>query len=66
MTQFKEIFESRYTWIEGFMRNVRRYPRKTAMIYPDKNREWNYKELNIEVNKLANALVADFIRLIRL
>ena len=59
MTQFKEIFESRYTWIEGFMRNVRRYPRKTAMIYPDKNREWNYKELNIEVNKLANALVAD-------
>ena len=59
MTQFKEIFESRYTWIEGFLRNVRRYPRKTAMIYPDKNREWNYKELNIEVNKLANALVAD-------
>ena len=22
MTDFKQIFESRYTWIEGFMRNV--------------------------------------------
>ena len=32
MTDFKQIFESRYTWIEGFMRNVRRYTNRTAMI----------------------------------
>lgn len=59
MTDFRKIFESRYTWIEGFMRNVRRYPRKTAMIYPDKNRVWNYEELNADVNRLSNALLAD-------
>lgn len=41
------------------MRNVRRYPAKPAMIYPDKNREWNYAELNADVNRLANALVSD-------
>ncbi|MBO5233783.1 MAG: acyl--CoA ligase [Prevotella sp.] len=59
MTDFRQIFESRYTWIEGYMRNVRRYPAKTAMIYPDRNKEWNYKELNADVNRLANALVDD-------
>lgn len=59
MTGFREIFESRYTWIEGFMRNVRRYPGKTAMIYPDKSKTWNYKELNADVNRLVNALASD-------
>lgn len=59
MTEFKTIFESRYTWIEGFMRNVRRYPRRTAMIYPDKNKVWNYTELNADVNRLSNAIIAD-------
>lgn len=56
MKDFKSIFESRYTWIEGFMRNVRRYPNKPAMILPEKEKVWNYKELNIEANKLCNAL----------
>ncbi len=59
MADFKQIFESRYTWIEGFMRNVRRYPNKTAMIYPDEQSTWTYKALNADVNRLANALVAD-------
>lgn len=38
------------------MRNVRRYPNKPAMILPEKEKVWNYKELNIEANKLCNAL----------
>ncbi len=56
---FKTIFESRYTWIEGFMRNVRRYGGKLAMINPDDGRQWTYAELNKEVNHLGNALLAD-------
>ena len=32
MSNFKQIFESRYTWIEGFMRNVRRYANRVAMM----------------------------------
>ena len=59
MTDFKTIFESRYTWIEGFMRNVRRYGGKLAMINPDDGRQWTYTEMNEECNRLSNALIAD-------
>ena len=61
METFKEIFESHYTWIEGFMRNVRRYSYRTAIIMPEKNL-WTYAELNREVNRLANALQQDGVR----
>lgn len=71
MTDFKTIFETKYTWVEGFMRNVRRYAHKTAMIMPDlKNKTgklnddtktWTYDELNKDANRLCNALVADGI-----
>ena len=57
MNSFKEIFESRYTWIEGFMRNVRRYANRNAMIDPATNREWTYREVNEDVNRLCNALI---------
>lgn len=59
MTDFKEIFETHYTWIEGFMRNVRRYGHRTAMIDPQAKKEWTYKELNHEVNGLVNCLQTD-------
>lgn len=58
MDNFKELFESRYTWIEGFMRNVRRYSRKTAIIDPDSDRTWTYAEFNNEVNRLTNTLLS--------
>ncbi len=61
METFKEIFESHYTWIEGFMRNVRRYAWRTALILPDRNL-WTYAGLNREVNRLANALRQDGVR----
>lgn len=44
------------------MRNVRRYGNKTAMIYPDKNKEWTYTQLNQDTNRLCNALVADGLK----
>ena len=51
---FRKIFESSFSWINQFMRNVRRYPDNNAMIDPVKERVWTYAELNRDVNKLAN------------
>lgn len=62
MESFKQIFESHYTWIEGFMRNVRRYADKPAVINPDKYQVWTYSQLNRDVNRLANALQSDGLR----
>lgn len=59
MENFKQIFESRYTWIEGFMRNVRRYANRKAMIESETDKSWTYQELNADVNRLCNALQAD-------
>lgn len=56
---FRQIFESHYTWIAGFMRNVRRYADRMAMIDPVSHRMWTYRELNNEVNGFANALRKD-------
>lgn len=62
MNDFKTIFESRYTWIEGFMRNVRRYSRKPAMISPETGESWTYDGMNRECNRLCNALAKDGIK----
>ena len=59
MEDFKKIFETRYTWIEGFMRNVRRYSNRLAMIASETDKTWTYTELNADVNRLCNALKAD-------
>lgn len=56
ITMFKETFEKEFTWLEGFMRNVRRFGFKTALVDPQKNKVWTYDELNKDVNKFANAL----------
>ncbi len=56
---FIETFEHEYTWLNGFMRNVRRYPNKTALIDPHFEIEWTYFQLDEEVNRLANALKED-------
>lgn len=62
MSNFKQIFESRYTWIEGFMRNVRRYANRVAMIESETERTWTYSQLNADVNRLCNALKGDGMR----
>lgn len=53
---FKSIFESHYTWVEGYMRNVRRYTNRMAMIDPETGNSWTYKQLNEDTNRLCNAL----------
>ena len=55
-SMFRDTFEHEYTWLNGFMRNVRRFSKRPAIIDPDTDRSWNYKQLNIEANRLANAL----------
>lgn len=61
LENFKKAFESGYTWIEGFMRNVRRYGNRLALSFPETEEKWTYLELNREVNRFANALLADGI-----
>lgn len=55
-TMFADTFEHGYTWLSGFMRNVRRFSRSPAVIDPETERTWTYSELNTEANKFANAL----------
>ena len=55
---FRNVFERSFTWINGFMRSVRRFGEKTAMIDPMAERTWSYAALNRDVNRLANALQA--------
>ncbi len=55
-TMFKETFESEFTWLNGFMRNVSRFGYKPAVIYPAEKRQWTYSELNADSNLLANAM----------
>ena len=59
---FKSIFEREYTWIEGYMRNVRRFGKRRAMYFPETKESWTYTELNTEVNKLANAFMRDGVK----
>ena len=56
---FIETFEHQYTWLNGVMRNVRRYGKKPAVIDPATGRSWTYIQLNQEANRLAHALRGD-------
>ncbi len=55
---FMAEFEKGFSWIEGFMRNVRRAPDKTALICADSGRIYTYAQANAQINKCANALLA--------
>ena len=54
--QFKRVFEKEYTYLNGFMRNVRRRGDSPALHCPVSGRTWTYRTLNEDVNRLANAL----------
>lgn len=56
VTMFKETFEHEFTWLNGFMRNVRRFSEQKALFDPNTGKSWSYKELNSDCCKLANAL----------
>ena len=55
-TMFIDTFEHEYTWLNGFMRNVKRFTLRKAVIDGEMNRSWTYESLNKEANRLANAL----------
>ncbi|MBR1721250.1 MAG: AMP-binding protein [Treponema sp.] len=61
-SMFIDTFEHEYTWLNGFLRNVARFPEKTALIDPETSRSWTYKALNEESNRLANALQSGGIK----
>ncbi len=61
-TMFRETFEHEFTWLNGFLRNSRRFASRKALIDPVCNKSWSYKELNNISNKFANALQSDGIK----
>lgn len=58
---FRDTFESRFTYLNGFLRNVSRFGNRPAVFDPRSGRRWTYRELNCEVNRLAHALRSDGI-----
>ena len=58
-SMFRETFEHEYTWLNGFLRNVRRYGGKTAAIESETGKKWTYSELDRDCNRFANALRKD-------
>ena len=59
---FRETFESEFTWLNGFMRNVRRFGYKIAAVDSLSGKVWTYDELNKDSNMLANALKKDGVK----
>lgn len=55
-------FEKGCTWAEGFMRNVIKFPLKTALICPKTGEIWNYEELNEDINRLADSMLSAGIK----
>lgn len=56
ITMFKETFESEFTWLNGFLRNVSRFGDRDALFDPLCSQKWTYRELNAACNKFANAM----------
>lgn len=54
---FKNAFETEYTWLNGFMRNVDRFGNREALFNPVTKMRWSYKTLNEEANRFANAIL---------
>ena len=59
---FRETFESDFTYINGFLRNVHRFADKRALYCPLREQGWTYDQLNREANRLAHALLADGVK----
>ncbi len=60
-SMFQQTFESTFTYLNGFMRNVKRFAKRPALFDPESGKRWTYAELNSDVNKFANALHQDGI-----
>ena len=52
----KKFFQEEFTFLNGYLRNVVRFPNRTAVIDPETERSWTYAQLDQDVNRFANAL----------
>jgi acyl-coenzyme A synthetase/AMP-(fatty) acid ligase len=59
---FQEHFETSFTYINGFLRNVTRYANRPALTNPATQQRWTYRQLNADVNRLAHALQKDGVK----
>ncbi len=59
---FRETFEREFTFINGFLRNTRRFRDRRALTCPIRQVSLTYAELNRACNRLANALLKDGVR----
>lgn len=59
VAMFQDTFENDFTYLNGFLRNARRYAQRRALTCPVRGITWTYAQLNRECNRLANALRAD-------
>lgn len=59
---FQKTFESGFTYLNGFLRNVRRFGQKRALYCPLREQGWTYDQLNREANRLAHALQKDGVQ----
>ena len=57
INMFRNLFESGYTWLNGFMRNAYRFENKEALYNPLTDTRWTYSELNAEANRFSNAIL---------
>lgn len=60
--RFKKIFEKNFTYLSGFLRNVKKFPEKIALIDTDTAKQWTYSELNKEANRFASALLQEGLK----
>ncbi len=59
--RFRSLFESEFTYLQGFLRNTHRYAKKVALTCPIRAISWDYAGIDKESNKLAHALLGDGI-----
>lgn len=57
INMFRNAFESEYTWINGFMRNVERFANHEALYNPVTDTRWTYAQLNAEANRFSDAIL---------
>jgi acyl-coenzyme A synthetase/AMP-(fatty) acid ligase len=60
--KYRSLFERNCIYIEGFKRNVFRFPNRKALINANKNTFYTYRDLNYEVNKLSNAMLKEDLK----
>lgn len=62
VTMFQQTFEGEFTYLNGFLRNVARFGGRYALHDPQSGRRWTYCQLNMEANRLADALRKDGVQ----